>query len=73
METIHGFLAVIGCAPTVLAKSGSDVHISGERTTGAHPHVRGECMSKIVYEIVEHDGGWAYKADGVFLRDFPVS
>lgn len=28
-------------------------------------------MSKIVYEIVEHDGGWAYKADGVFSEAFP--
>ena len=28
-------------------------------------------MSKIVYEIVEHDGGWAYKADGVFSEPFP--
>jgi Uncharacterized protein conserved in bacteria (DUF2188) len=27
-------------------------------------------MSKIVYEIVEHDGGWAYKADGVFSETF---
>lgn len=28
-------------------------------------------MSKIVYEIVEHDGGWAYKAEGVFSEPFP--
>jgi hypothetical protein len=28
-------------------------------------------MSMIVYEIVEHDGGWAYKADGVFSEPFP--
>lgn len=28
-------------------------------------------MSKIVYEIVEHDGGWAYKAVGVFSETFP--
>jgi hypothetical protein len=28
-------------------------------------------MSKIVYEIVEHDGGWAYKADGVFSETYP--
>jgi hypothetical protein len=27
-------------------------------------------MSKIVYEIVEHDGGWAYKANGVFSETF---
>jgi Uncharacterized protein conserved in bacteria (DUF2188) len=29
-------------------------------------------MSKITYEIVEHDGGWAYKADAVFSETFPT-
>ena len=29
-------------------------------------------MSHIVYEIVEHDGGWAYKLDGVFSEPFPT-
>jgi len=29
-------------------------------------------MSQIVYEIVEHDGGWAYKLDGVFSETFPT-
>jgi hypothetical protein len=28
-------------------------------------------MTKIVYEVVEHDGGWAYKVDGVFSETFP--
>jgi hypothetical protein len=28
-------------------------------------------MTKIVYEIVEHDGGWAYRVDGVFSETFP--
>ncbi|WP_026605933.1 DUF2188 domain-containing protein [Methylocapsa acidiphila] len=27
-------------------------------------------MTKIVYEVVEHDGGWAYKVDGVFSETF---
>jgi hypothetical protein len=27
-------------------------------------------MAKIVYEVVEHDGGWAYKVDGVFSETF---
>jgi hypothetical protein len=27
-------------------------------------------MTKIVYEIVQHDGGWAYKFDGVFSETF---
>lgn len=29
-------------------------------------------MSEITYEIVEHDGGWAYKLDGVFSETFPT-
>jgi hypothetical protein len=28
-------------------------------------------MTKIVYEVVEHDGGWAYKVDGTFSETFP--
>ncbi len=28
-------------------------------------------MSKITYHIVEHDGGWAYKVNGVFSETFP--
>ncbi|TKT75240.1 DUF2188 domain-containing protein [Aquamicrobium sp. LC103] len=27
-------------------------------------------MARVVYEIVEHDGGWAYKVDGVFSETF---
>ncbi len=27
-------------------------------------------MSDIIYEIVQHDGGWAYKANGVFSEAF---
>ena len=28
-------------------------------------------MSAFTYEIVEHDGGWAYRADGVYSETFP--
>ena len=28
-------------------------------------------MSKVTYEIVEHDGGWAYKLGDVFSETFP--
>jgi hypothetical protein len=28
-------------------------------------------MTKITYEIVQHDGGWAYKFDEVFSETFP--
>ncbi len=27
-------------------------------------------MTKIVYEVVEHDGGWAYKAEGTFSETY---
>jgi hypothetical protein len=29
-------------------------------------------MSHITYEIVEHDGGWAYRVDGVYSETFPT-
>ena len=27
-------------------------------------------MTKVTYEIVEHDGGWAYRVNGVFSETF---
>src|SRR6266567_8296582 len=35
------------------------------------PAISGAGMTKITYEIVEHDGGWAYRVDGVFSETFP--
>ena len=29
-------------------------------------------MAEVVYEVVEHDGGWAYKFKGVFSETFPT-
>jgi hypothetical protein len=29
-------------------------------------------MTKITYEIVEHDGGWAYRVNGSFSETFPT-
>ena len=29
-------------------------------------------MPDVTYEIVQHDGGWAYKVDGVFSEPFPT-
>jgi hypothetical protein len=28
-------------------------------------------MQKVTYEIVEHDGGWAYRVSGVYSETFP--
>lgn len=27
-------------------------------------------MTKLVYEVVRHDGGWAYRVDGVYSETF---
>jgi hypothetical protein len=29
-------------------------------------------MTKMTYEIVQHDGGWAYRANGTFSEPFPT-
>jgi hypothetical protein len=29
-------------------------------------------MTDVTYEIVQHDGGWAYKVNGVFSESFPT-
>ncbi len=29
-------------------------------------------MAKVTYEIVEHDGGWAYRVNGVYSEPFPT-
>jgi hypothetical protein len=29
-------------------------------------------MTKLVYEIVQHDGGWAYKVGDTFSETFPT-
>ena len=28
-------------------------------------------MAKVTYEVVEHDGGWAYRMNGVYSETFP--
>src|SRR3978361_1729327 len=35
------------------------------------PSPAGARMTKITYEIVEHDGGWAYKVNGVLSEPYP--
>jgi len=27
-------------------------------------------MTKVTYEVVQHDGGWAYRVDGVYSETF---
>ena len=28
-------------------------------------------MTKVIYQVVEHNDGWAYQVDGVFSETFP--
>ena len=50
----------------------SGLRPSQTRPTMGAIHQRQERpMSKITYEIVEHDGGWAYRVDGVYSEPFP--
>jgi hypothetical protein len=36
------------------------------------PSSKGTKLAKMTYEVVEHDGGWAYRANGVFSETFPT-
>src|ERR1700730_12396550 len=38
----------------------------------SQPYPIGVPMSEVTYEIVEHDGGWAYKSQGVFSEPYPT-
>jgi len=29
-------------------------------------------MTKVVYQVVRHDGGWAYRLDGAYSEAFPT-
>ncbi|HXW71219.1 MAG TPA: DUF2188 domain-containing protein [Methylocella sp.] len=29
-------------------------------------------MTKLIYEVVEHAGGWAYRVQGVYSETFPT-
>jgi len=29
-------------------------------------------MVKVIYQIVEHDGGWAYQVNGVYSEPYPT-
>src|SRR5215510_7863494 len=46
--------------------------IAREVQSRSNPPTRGEAMSHVTYQIVQHDGGWAYKVDGVFSEPFPT-
>jgi hypothetical protein len=39
---------------------------------GGAPSAKGTRMTKVIYQVVEHDGGWAYKVGDVFSETFPT-
>src|SRR5579885_470647 len=41
-------------------------------TSAATSAARVLFMSKITYQIVQHDGGWAYRAQGTYSETFPT-
>jgi len=79
VATLHEFLAAAGrrelAVMTTLGASGAAaIRLAPEAglTDDAAVRQRRERhMTKITYEIVEHDGGWAYRVDGVFSEPFP--
>lgn len=45
---------------------GSELRKGGERPPGESESL----TNRVVYEVVQHDGGWAYRVDGVFSETF---
>jgi hypothetical protein len=43
-----------------------------ERRFPAAAQHRERHMTKITYEVVEHDGGWAYRVNGAYSETFPT-
>jgi thioredoxin reductase (NADPH) len=62
--------AAIRLAPKTLAPE-TLAPKSNSANDGAVHQRQERPMTKITYEIVEHDGGWAYRVDGVYSEPFP--
>jgi Uncharacterized protein conserved in bacteria (DUF2188) len=54
---------------------------SNKKTARAYPQLSGKLRiaiaaerssTDVTYEIVQHDGGWAYKVNGVFSEPYPT-
>jgi hypothetical protein len=37
-----------------------------------HMTWRNDAMTKMIYKVLKHDGGWAYGANGTFSEPFPT-
>src|SRR5262249_4601047 len=63
VATLHAALAAAGESRRLVAGGGSKPRTGHQREE--------QHMSKVTYEIVEHEGGWAYRVDGSFSETFP--
>jgi thioredoxin reductase (NADPH) len=79
VATLHDFLAATArrepaVMATLGASGGDAIRLAPEADLADDATLRQRRerhMTKITYEIVEHDGGWAYRVDGVFSEPFP--
>jgi thioredoxin reductase (NADPH) len=79
VAALHAFLAAAERRePVVGASPGASREVAirlapeaGSANDEAFRQRQERPMTKITYEIVEHDGGWAYRVDGVYSEPFP--
>jgi thioredoxin reductase (NADPH) len=80
VPALHAFLAATidhrepAVAATAGASPGAAIRLAPKANSandGAVHQRQERPMTKITYEIVEHDGGWAYRVDGVYSEPFP--
>ena len=56
-----------------VACADANMHCSRNSITlWALPLFEDQCMSKIIYKVVKHDGGWANEKNGTYSEKFPT-
>jgi hypothetical protein len=55
------------------SKRATQLRLPGSEKSRPSSKIERSPTSDITYEIVQHDGGWAYKVNGVFSEPFPTS
>ena len=53
-------------------RGGLRLAVAEEQNTAPPPAETRFAMAQVTYQIVEHDGGWAYKVGDVFSETFPT-
>ena len=54
------------------SKRATQLRLPGSEKSRPSNKIERSPTSDITYEIVQHDGGWAYKVNGVFSEPFPT-